>query len=293
MTVQDHCGEPKHLIDMTYRQLEKKIAADLEKSGIENAQVEAVNLIVEISGLTQGSYLMKKMCEVDPSEDELERLNTAAKRRCAREPLQYITGKAYFRDLELSVNPDVLIPRFETEILVDEVLKNAPYGASVLDIGTGSGAIAVSCANERHDLNVTAADISPQALKTAENNARKYNCRNIEFKLSDLFSDISSSFDVIAANLPYVTNQEYCALQQEVKDHEPRLALTAERDGLELIFKTCDDLSEHLNDRGFAIFEMSPDQTGIVKACLENLGFSAYIIEDYTHRPRFVCARKK
>lgn len=277
---------------MTFSELEKDVCRALEEANIENASAEAVNFIIEVLGFSRSSYALKKISDAAPERDEMLKIEQALPRRCAHEPLQYITGKAYFRDLELEVNSDVLIPRFETELLVDTVLENAQEKRSLLDIGTGSGAIAISCAYEAPHLQVTAVDISPPALRTARRNAEKYRISNISFKESDLFGAVPEKFDIITANLPYVTNEEYSQLQSEVRDYEPRLALTAEQNGLELIYNCCDELDRHLMPQGFAIFEMSPDQTPSVKEYLEKLGFSSYIVEDYTHRPRFVCARK-
>ena len=209
--------------------------------------------------------------------------------------MQYITSKAYFRNLVFEVNPDVLIPRFETEILVDEVLKKIPQNGTLLDVGTGSGAIAISCAAERPDIFVVAVDISNAALTTAKRNAEKYGLKNIDFRHSDLASAVlpNEKFNVVAANLPYVTNEEYATLQDEVRCCEPRLALTANDNGLELINKLCSNLNTLLIPGGYSILEMSPWQTAIIEKSLNDMGFEAKTINDFTGRLRFVCAEKK
>ena len=279
---------------MTYRQLSVQVTSMLEAAEIENFEVEAENLILEVLDISRTDFSIKKLSSEEVANEEFDRVIKAAEKRAQHIPLQHITSRAYFRDLVLRVNPDVLIPRFETEILVDEALKNLPVNGRLLDVGTGSGAIAISCASERRDISVTAVDISRPALETAEKNAELCNVDNITFKLSDLVSAVGENekFDVVTANLPYVTNEEYETLQREVKEHEPRLALTAEEDGLQLINRLCDELNRLLAQQGYAILEMSPHQTQEVKNRLEKLGFSAGIINDYTGRARFVWAKK-
>jgi release factor glutamine methyltransferase len=280
---------------MTFAAFEEKIADALCAAGIENSRTEAANLLSEILDLSNSELAFKKATGGVLTDGEISKLNAALERRVRREPLQYITGRAYFRDLILEVDGSVLIPRFETEILVDHIVKKAPRGASLLDIGTGSGAIAVSCAFERKDLEVLAVDVSTAALETARRNAAKYAVENLKFQESDLFSAVEEGrqFDVIAANLPYVTFDEYAGLQQEVRGFEPELALTAPQDGLELIFKVCRQLDSRLKKGGFAIFEMSPHQTERVAELLRKSGFAVSIISDYTSRERFVCAEKE
>lgn len=280
---------------MTFAAFEEYICKTLAEAGVENCRIEAANLLSEILDLSNSELAYCKASGKTLGEEQTALLEAALKRRIDREPLQYISGKAYFRDLVLEVNPSVLIPRFETEILVDHVIKKAPVGASVLDIGTGSGAIAIACATERKDFNVLAVDVSAPALETARRNAAKYKTDNLVFLESDLFSSVDPErkFDVIAANLPYVTFDEYEALQPEVKAFEPQLALTAPSEGLELISKVCYQLDERLKNGGFAIFEMSPHQTAKVAELLNNLGFEASVISDYTSRERFVFAEKR
>lgn len=214
----------------------------------------------------------------------------AARRRAAGEPLQYVLGNAPFRYITLDVDPRVLIPRPETESLVEWVLKNAPHGASVLDLGCGSGAIALSLAHERPDLQVTAADLSLDALTLARHNAVKNNLEDrVEFYHTDLFSAFSGrKFDIVAANLPYVTLAEYPLLDAEVRDYEPRMALVAEDDGLALILQSIAELDKYLNKPGMAIYELSPPQAARTAEALQSHGFEAEIVHDLCGRERFV-----
>ena len=274
---------------MTPAGLKKIFEQEFAAAGIETPAVDAALLIAEESGIPELEMILYPDRELDP---ELEKhLRELAQRRCRREPLQYITGKAYFRDLTLKVDPSVLIPRPETELLVDYVLENLPFNGKILDIGCGSGAISIACATERPDADVTSVDISPAALETAKKNASVNGAERIRFFESDLFSAVKNErFDIIAANLPYVTEAEYQTLSPEVKEHEPVLALTAPDEGFLLIEKTAVELEKHLDPGGKAIFELSPHQAERLKKLLENLGFTAGILRDLTGRERFVFA---
>ena len=276
---------------MTPAELKKLFEQQFAAAGIETPAVDAALLISETAGISQLDMILYPERELLPETETL--LHELAQRRCRREPLQYITGKAYFRDLMLSVNPAVLIPRPETELLVDFALEKTPGNGRLLDIGTGSGAIAIACATERPDLDVTAVDISHSALETAKANAKANGAENMRFLESDLFSAVEGeTFDFIAANLPYVTEEEYSELAPEVRLHEPVLALTAPDEGFLLIQKTAEQLQKHLNPGGRAAFELSPFQALRLKTLLETLGFSAQISCDLTGRERFVFAEK-
>ena len=218
----------------------------------------------------------------------------AAQRRASGEPLQYVLGNAPFRYLTLDVDPRVLIPRPETESLVEWVLKNAPHGGKVLDLGCGSGAIALSVAHERPDLLVTAVDLSADALTLARHNAEKNALTaRVEFVQSNLFSALSGQrFDVVAANLPYVTRDEYPLLDAEVRDFEPEMALVADDDGLALILQSIAVLPEHLNSPGMVIYELSPPQASRCAAALKAQGVHPEILLDLCGRERFVTGKR-
>ena len=275
---------------MTPGALKKIFEHDFAAAGIETPAVDAARLISEVSGIPELEMFLHPERELD---DDMENtLRQLAARRCSREPLQYITGKAYFRDIVLDVDPHVLIPRPETELLVDFVINKLPVNGRLLDIGTGSGTIAVSTAVERRDVRVTAVDVSYEALQIAEKNAEKYGVE-IRFIESDLFSALAGEwFDVIPANLPYVTEDEYKDLAPEVRSHEPVLALVAADDGFELIRRTAEALSDHLFPGGSAIFELAPAQAPRLQKLLQSLGFVSGVIRDLAGRDRFVTAEK-
>lgn len=253
----------------------EELAAELASGGVGSAVAEARIFLEEAAAAG--------------ADKAPEILAGWIKRRFDREPLQYIIGKAWFRDLEVEVTPAVLIPRPETELILDRLLRRLPQGGRVLDIGTGSGVIAISAATERPDAAVTAVDISPAALEVARRNGEKIAPGRVEFLHSDLFSALEGRrFDMICANLPYVTREEYQLLDPEVKNHEPVTALVAGDAGLALIISVIDSLAAHLLPGGEAVFEMSPPQTARAAAAAENAGFTAEILRDLTGRERFV-----
>lgn len=181
---------------------------------------------------------------------------------------QYITGKAYFRDLELSVDERVLIPRPETEELVDLVLKeNSRADLRVLDIGTGSGAIAISLKVARPNWQVTASDISADALQLAKENALK---NQVELTLiqSDVFSQITERFDMIISNPPYIAYDDEDEVGINVLASEPHLALFADEDGFAIYCQIIENASEHLTENGKLYFEIGYKQGEGLRALL-------------------------
>ena len=181
---------------------------------------------------------------------------------------QYITGKAYFRDLELAVDERVLIPRPETEELVDLVLKeNSKADLRVLDIGTGSGAIAISLKSARPDWQVTASDISQGALQLAEENS-KLNQVSLDFVESDVFSQITGTFDVIISNPPYIAYGDKDEVGMNVLASEPHLALFADEDGFAIYRQIIEGAGEHLSENGKLYFEIGYKQGDGLRALL-------------------------
>ena len=173
---------------------------------------------------------------------------------------QYITGKAYFRDLELAVDERVLIPRPETEELVDLVLKeNSKADLQILDIGTGSGAIAISLKSARPDWHVTASDISSEALQLAKENSEK-NQASLVFIESDVFNQISGKFDVIISNPPYIAYDDEDEVGVNVLASEPHLALFADEDGFAIYRRIIEGASSHLTENGKLYFEIGYKQ---------------------------------
>lgn len=179
---------------------------------------------------------------------------------------QYLTGRAYFRDLQLSVDQRVLIPRPETEELVDLILaENPDTPLSVLDIGTGSGAIAISLKKERPAWQLTASDISSDVLSLAQDNASHYQL-DITFIVSDVFSQLSGTFDMIVSNPPYIAYEDKDEVGLNVYQSEPHLALFAAEDGYAIYRRIIEEASNYLSEKGKLYFEIGYKQGEGIKA---------------------------
>jgi release factor glutamine methyltransferase len=221
--------------------------------------------------------------EVEP--EELER---HLARRYAGEPLQYIVGRTEFYSREYLVDDRVLIPRPETELVVETALERAPRGGRVIDLGTGSGCIAISIDRERPDLEVFAIDRSPGALAVAALNRRRLDSR-VRLAGSDLLSAVRQTFHVIASNPPYVPLAEYKALAVEVRIHEPRMALTPGKRGTEIIDRLLATAPAHLEPGGVVILEVGYGQEAAVRELAEKRGFAVdAFLPDLAGIPRVV-----
>ncbi|WP_205401448.1 peptide chain release factor N(5)-glutamine methyltransferase [Streptococcus lutetiensis] len=220
----------------------------------------------ELKGWSLLDFILHQNKEVTESDQKLLE-SIMAQLEDHRSP-QYITGKAYFRDLELAVDERVLIPRPETEELVDLVLKeNSKADLRVLDIGTGSGAIAISLKSARPDWQVTASDISQGALQLAEENS-KLNQVSLDFVESDVFSQITGTFDVIISNPPYIAYDDKDEVGVNVLASEPHLALFADEDGFAIYRQIIEGAGEHLSENGKLYFEIGYKQGDGLRALL-------------------------
>jgi release factor glutamine methyltransferase len=215
--------------------------------------------------------------EKEPDKNGLEIFKSYIARRIKREPAAYITGHKYFMSLDLKVTPDVLIPRPETELLIEnavELSRTFDQNISALDIGTGSGAIAVSLAKFIDNIEVCATDTSKKALDVALENAKKYKVENkIIFFEADLFPSDGRKFDIIISNPPYIRTADIKGLQPEVRDFEPAAALDGGADGLDYYRRIIEMAGNYLNENGFLMLEIGPEQsvpvTGIINEKLK------------------------
>lgn len=204
------------------------------------------------------------------------------------EPPQYILQKAWFYGLELKVNPSVLIPRPETEGLVELALRLIRPDAGILEIGTGSGAIAIALATHLPQAAILATDSSPAALELARRNAPAHGC-HIDFHLCDLFPDTRDSFDLIISNPPYISEDEFASLEPRVRDYEPRQALLAKQDGLEFYHRILRGAKERLAPGGRVLFEHGATQKAAIRHLAQTLGYSCFLAQnDLAGRERYL-----
>jgi release factor glutamine methyltransferase len=240
-------------------------------------------------------------------------------RRLQHEPVQYITGTQEFWSLEFAVDPRVLIPRPETELVVETVLQlldsderqrfsphpsplpkgTREFSGKILDVGTGSGCIAIALATEFPDAEIWAADISPGALAVAATNAHRYNVyHRIHFLTGDLFAPLTGQgqvFDIIVSNPPYIARHDLLTLQPEVRDWEPRHALDGGREGLDFYRHLLDEAPRYLSTNGWLVLEIGDGRdTELLSSLKENTSFAdSFCIPDYAGHVRVVAAQKK
>jgi len=221
-------------------------------------------------------------------------------RRLQAEPVAYITGRKEFWSFTLEVNKDVLIPRPDTEILVEEALsicrKINSSEMKIIDIGTGSGAIALALAKELHQAKIIATDISTTALRIARKNALNLGVENqIDFSRSDLFDSVDDFFDIIVCNPPYISAEEYEKLPAGVKAFEPREALLAGKSGTEFYEKLVYQAGNNFKKNGWLLLEIGATQEKSVRKIIEDSGIydNISVRRDYAGLPRVIRARRK
>ncbi|MDA0254448.1 MAG: peptide chain release factor N(5)-glutamine methyltransferase [Planctomycetota bacterium] len=243
----------------------------LGERGSESARLDAEILLAHVRGC-QRILLYTAFAEAVP-EDQRAEFRTLVRRRGQGEPVAYLVGSKEFFSLPLNVSPAVLVPRPETEGLVVRTLDLCREAgeARIIDVGTGSGAIAVAVAKHLPEAKVAATDISAEALAVARGNAARHGLtERIAFSQGDLLADpaVSGPWDVIIANLPYVREDEFAELPRDVREHEPRLALVGGRRGVELIERLAAQASTRLAPGGWLILEAGPAVAADVEAVL-------------------------
>jgi release factor glutamine methyltransferase len=240
----------------------------LKESGITEADIDAWYLLSYAFKITRTQFYMQPRAEIKDSE--YEQYLGLIKKRAEHLPLQYITGSQEFMGLDFLVTEDVLIPRQDTEILVEEILK-VSTNKSVLDICTGSGCILISLAKLGCIKNGVGVDISKGALLVAKENAERLEV-DVTFIESNMFEQVNDKFDIIVSNPPYIPTKDIEDLMEEVKEHEPKLALDGSEDGLLFYRIITNHIKEYLNPEGFIFFEIGYNQGESVKTLLQNAG---------------------
>jgi len=276
----------------------KAASESLRAASVPNDLLDAQTLLAEALGEDR-TYLIINFNRQLP-EDLLSKFRAMVNRRAAGEPLQYITGRQEFFGLDFEVTPDVLIPRPETELIVEETIRIVQqYGIArpmIVDVGAGSGAIAVALARELGAARVIASDISEAALRVARRNAARHGLGDrVGFVASDLLDAFADEdfADFILSNPPYVSEEEMPSLQREVRDWEPRLALTDSNDGLSLYRRLLKAAPSHLKPGGHLICEMGYIQSERISAMVNhNVWGAVRLLDDLQGIPRTIVLQK-
>ena len=262
---------------MTAQEWLRKASASLESAGIADAESDAWLMFSHVTGMSRMDYTLDR--DKCLSDEEICSLAKMLEKRNQHIPVQQITGEAWFMGYPFFVNENVLIPRMDTEVLVEAVLTRLPTvpvtengKRRVLDMCTGSGCILLSLLKEEKGLLGTGADISEKALLVARENAHRLECE-AQFIFSDLWENIEDTYEIIVSNPPYIVRNVISTLDTEVKDHEPVLALDGGEDGLDFYRKIVADTHRHLVPGGLLAFEIGYDQGQALTALFKNAGY--------------------
>ena len=279
-------------MEILVRDIINKAQNTLEAAGIADSQFDSWLLAEFVFGITRAKYYANMQMTVDGKS--AEKYNELVNQRAGHIPLQYLVGTQEFMGLTFKVNENVLIPRQDTELLVENVADCLGNGKrTVLDMCTGSGCIAVSIDRLSKDSKVTAVDISEKALEIAQENNR-FNNANVTFIQSDLFTNVTGRYDIIVSIPPYIRTDEFPKLMEEVKMHEPVMALDGMEDGSYFYKKICSEASDYLNDNGKIFFEIGYDQGDDVSEILRQNRFcNIEVLKDLSGNDRVVIARKE
>ncbi len=274
---------------MTYRESMNQGEALLKENGIDDAKMDAWLLLAMVCKIDRNFYYMH--LNEDITEEQLSEYESVLKKRAERIPLQYITGEQEFMGLKFLVNSNVLIPRQDTEVLVEEALKRIKPEMEVLDLCTGSGCIIISIMKNAPKITAVAADISKQALIVAKENA-KLNEVSVRFETSNLFDSIKGTFDMIVSNPPYIPTAEIEKLMPEVRDFEPYDALDGKEDGLMFYRKIIEEGKQYLKPDGYLMFEIGCSQGGEVSGLMRRAGYCEIkVIKDLAGLDRVVIGK--
>ena len=272
---------------ITLLEIIKRAEYFLAERGIGRARREAEEVIADVLGIKRLDLYLQ--FDRPLSQNELPTLRLAIQRRSCREPAAYISGRVFFAGMQLSVTPDVLIPRPETEILVEKIsqtFQTMSLANKVLwDVCCGSGCIGLALKHRFPELHVILSDLSPEALKIARQNATLCGAM---FKQGDLFAPFyDMKCDFLVCNPPYVTATEYATLAPEVRDWEPKMALISGKNGYAFYTRIAQELKNHLNPDGLAWLELGTGQGPHVQALFTAEGWRCHYEQDWSGHDRF------
>ena len=272
---------------MTYREAIVLGATILKKADIVDAKTDSWLLLAMACKIDHTYYYMH--IDEEMTEEQVREFEVLIRKRAERVPLQYITGEQEFMGLTFHVNSNVLIPRQDTETLVEEALKILRPGRKIMDLCTGSGCVLISILKNAHDVEGIGYDISKQAINVAKENA-KLNDVPAVFERSDLFEDVTESdFDVIVSNPPYIPTDVVATLMPEVSQFEPHEALDGKGDGLYFYSKILEQCKNYMKPDGYVLFEIGCEQGDSVSTMMRLAGFSeVHVIKDLAQNDRVV-----
>ena len=272
---------------MTYREAIVLGEKNLQQADIADAKTDSWLLLAMACKIDHTYYYMH--IDEEMSEEQVREFEVLIRKRAERVPLQYITGEQEFMGLTFHVNSNVLIPRQDTETLVEEALKVIKSGMKVMDMCTGSGCVLISILKNAHDVEGIGYDISKQAINVAKENA-KFNEVPAVFERSDLFEDVvENDFDVIVSNPPYIPTDVVATLMPEVSQFEPREALDGKGDGLYFYSKILEQCKNYMKQDGYILFEIGCEQGDAVSTMMRLAGFSEVrVIKDLARNDRVV-----
>ena len=276
---------------MTYQECYEQGCRTLQAAGIEEAALDARLLLEAVCGTDRNDLLVHGEQPVAPEAEE-KYLNWI-RQRAEHIPLQQLTGEQDFMGLTFNVNEHVLIPRQDTEILVEEVLKELHDGMRILDMCTGSGCILLSLLHYSNDCEGLGVDLSADALEVAGRNVLKVltpeKAEHAHFLQSDLFEKVEGKFEIIVSNPPYIASAEVEKLMPEVRDHEPRMALDGTEDGLEFYRRIIAEAGQYLVSSGMLFFEIGYDQGQAASELMREHGYrEVQVVQDYAGLDRVV-----
>ena len=276
---------------MTYRECYEQGCRTLQAAGIEEATLDARLLLEAVCGTDRNDLLVHGEQPVMPQAEE--KYLYWIRQRAEHIPLQQLTGEQDFMGLIFSVNEHVLIPRQDTEILVEEVLKELHDRMRILDMCTGSGCILLSLLHYSNDCEGLGVDLSAEALEVAGQNVLKVltpeKAEHAHFLQSDLFEKVEGKFEIIVSNPPYIASAEVEKLMPEVRDHEPRMALDGTEDGLHFYRRIIKEAGKHLVNSGMLFFEIGYDQGQAVSELMRAGGYrEVQVVQDYAGLDRVV-----
>lgn len=284
----------------TIGSLVKWATDDFRARGIENPRLDAELIVAHVLGIDRTRVIIESLRPLEGAE--LGQLRELVKRRRSREPIAYLRGSREFYGLTFKVDGRVLVPRPDTEALVETALERSArvsLSMRLLDLCTGTGCVAIAIARQRPTARVTATDISPDALAVARENAYRLGAYNVALVESDLYASLGPAlaqvvrYDVITANPPYIASAEIAELMPDVRDFEPRLALDGGMDGLDLVRRILDGAPDRLDEEGVLAMEIGAGQAPLVRALFEERGFrDIEVARDYAKIERVVSGKR-